>query len=227
MIWIRPGLPSGRYESDLSVVEDPEPMKHAVMAAHPRLNSFTLAMAQGYAEAAREAGAEVVVRDLYRIGFDPVLHEEELPDHVGFRPGRDVEQERHQLAQVDVFALFYPLWFNAAPAMLKGYVDRVFGLGFGYSPVAHGGNQPLLGGRKLVSFTASGAPQAWVERSGAWAAMQSHFDDHFAAVTGLENLGHHNSGGVAPGIRPDVVARHLATVQARARDLAANPAAFV
>ena len=187
----------------------------AVLVAHPRRRSFTVALAEAFAATARLAGAEVVVRDLYRLRFDPRLHSDELPDRLVVRP--DVAREREAIADADIFAFFYPLWFNAAPAILKGYVERVFGMGFGYSAPRGGGNQPLLAGRKMVSFTSSGAPQDWVESSGAWAAMQKHFDEHFAAMTGLENIGHHNVGGVTGGMRQDVVQRHRLEVSNRAR----------
>lgn len=185
----------------------------ALIIAHPRARSFSGAMADAFARGVGQAGGQVVIRDLYRMGFDPCLHAGEMPDHSGFKPRQDVLEERRVLADVDLFAFFYPLWYNAPPAMLKGYVDRVFGMGFAYSPVTHGGNQPLLAGRKLISFTTSGAPQSWVERTGAWAAMQKHFDEHFAAVTGLETLAHHNIGGIGPGMTAEQVASHQADAE--------------
>lgn len=196
-------------------MEPPAP-RIAVIVAHPRRRSFTVAMATAFAEAARAGGADVVERDLYRLRFDPRLRAEEMPDHLGVVVRPDVAREREAITGADIFALFYPLWFNATPAMMKGYVDRVFGMDFGYSARRQGGNRPLLGGRKLVTFTSSGAPQDWVERSGAWSAMQKHFDEHFAAVTGLEIIGHHNIGGVGGGMRRDVLARHRGEVAARA-----------
>ena len=139
-----------------------------------------------------------------------------MPDHPGFAPRSDVVEERREIADADVFVLVYPLWFNAAPAMLKGYIDRVFDMGFGYSPHSEGGNHPLLAGRKLVSFSCSGAPQHWVEASGAWSAMLNHFDSHLAAVVGLDVIGHHNLGGIVPGLRADVVRGHLDEVRRHA-----------
>ena len=53
------------------------PLKHAIIACHPDEASFTLALAQRYAEAVRAHGHETVVRDLYRLGFDPVLKNDE------------------------------------------------------------------------------------------------------------------------------------------------------
>lgn len=152
--------------------------------------------------------------------FDPILHPGELPDHPHFAPRSDEINERREIADADIFVMFYPLWFNAAPAMLKGYVDRVFVMGFGYSPHSNGGNHPLLAGRKLLSFTSSGAPQQWVENSGAWSAMLNHFDLHLAAVAGLEMIGHHNLGGIVPGLRADIVEGHLDDVRRRARAIA-------
>lgn len=196
---------------------DQSPARIAIIACHPRRRSFTLAMAEAFGAAARAAGAEVVERDLYRLRFDPRLHADEMPDHLGATLRPDVAREREALAGVDIFAFFYPLWFNATPAMLKGYIDRVFGMDFGYTARQHGGNQALLGGRKMVTFTSTGAPQDWVERTGAWASMQAHFDAHFAAMTGLEIIGHHNVGGVGGGMRKDVVERHQRDVAARAQ----------
>jgi NAD(P)H dehydrogenase (quinone) len=206
---------------DNDAMQNPAP-RIAVIVAHPRRRSFTVAMSTAFSEEARAAGAEVVERDLYRLGFDPRLRAGEMPDHPGATVRPDVARERAAIGGADVFAFFYPLWFNATPAMMKGYVDRVFGAGFGYTAQGRGGNQPGLRGRKMITFTSSGAPQDWVESSGAWAAMQTHFDEHFAAMTGLEIIAHHNIGGVVGGIRKDVVQRHAEATAARARRLVAG-----
>lgn len=189
----------------------------AVIVTHPRKRSFTMTMAAAFADAARDAGADVEVRDLYRLRFDPRLRADEMPDHPGDAVRADVARERAAIGSADIFAFFYPLWFNATPAMMKGYIDRVFSMDFGYSAVRDGGNQPMLGGRKMITFTSSGAPQDWVEASGAWSAMQKHFDAHFAAMTGMEIIGHHNFGGVGGGMRKDAVDRFRAVVEDRAR----------
>ena len=107
--------------------------------------------------------------------------------------------ERALLADADVFAFVYPLWFNGPPAILKGYVDRVFGMGFGFTP-AFGGTDPALRGRRLISFTTSGAPDAWVQDTGAMDALRRLFDDHLAGVCGLEVVDHVHFGGMVSGI---------------------------
>jgi len=199
-------------------------MKHAIIAAHPKLESFTLTMAKAWAEAAEKNGDEVVFRDLYRETFDPCLKEDEIAWFPGFKTHDDVAKERALLADVDGFAMFYPLWLNAPPAILKGYLDRVFGIGFAYKR-GRAGNEPLLTGRKLISFTSTGAPTEWVIQTGAWQAVRTLFDSHFASVCGLDVVDHVHFGGIVPGVRTDVIGRHAESVRASLAKHFAKPAA--
>jgi len=186
-------------------------MKHAVIVSHPVRESFTLSVAGAYAAAAAALGHQVLSRDLYRMNFDPRLGAAELPLAPGFAPAPDAAAERQLLAGADVFALIYPLWLDTPPAMLKGYLERVFGYGFAYG--GEGGTQPLLTGRRLIVFTSSGAPLSWMEETGAFAALRTLFDDYFAQVCGLTLLEHVHVGGVVPDIRADWVAARLADVR--------------
>lgn len=179
-------------------------MKHALIVAHPNKDSFTMTMALAYAAAVEGKGHAVVLRDLYRMRFDPCLAAQELPWAPDHKIGPDVAAERQLLADVDVFAFVYPFWFNAPPAMLKGYCERVFGAGFGYRPGAFG-TEPLLKGRRMISVTASGAPKDWVEASGAMQAERQLFDTHFASVCGLKVVDHLHFGKVVPGMRTDAI----------------------
>ena len=192
-------------------------MKHAVIVAHPSAHSFTAQVGQAYAEAARGLGHDVLVRDLYAMDFDPRLKADELPGPRGALCAPDIDAERRLVGDADVFALIYPFWFNAPPAILKGYVDRMFGMGFGYAPGA-GGTEPLLSDKRLISFTSSGAPDRWVEETGALAALRQHFDGHIAAVCGLNVIDHLHHGGVVQGITDDAVADMLAEVADAVRE---------
>ena len=183
-------------------------MKHAVIVAHPNPHSLTCAAGAAYAAAVEALGHKALIRDLYQLGFDPRLQAAEIPGVAGYAFGAEVLEERRLLADADVFAFIYPLWFNAPPAMLKGYVDRVFSMGFGYGP-ALGGTEPLLEGKKLISFSFSGAPESWVRDSGALRALMTVFDLHLAAVCGLQVLDHKHTGGIVPGITEEAVAEVL------------------
>src|SRR5581483_3115986 len=142
-------------------------MRQTVILTHPDPASFNAAVADAYAEAVRTCGHEAVVRDLYRLQFDPRLALGELPGHASDPfPIPEVAAEREALASSDVIVFVYPLWFNAPPAMLKGYVERVMGPGFGFE-TARGRMEPLLQGKSLVTVSTSGAPDQWVDQTGA------------------------------------------------------------
>ena len=190
-------------------------MKHAIILAHPSRQSLNAAIAQTYRGAVERLGGEVIVRDLYEMRFDPCLKAAEIPGPKApvFRP--DVMRERALLADVEVFALVYPLWFNAPPAILKGYVDRVFGMGFGFKP-GFGGTEPALTGRKLISFTTSGAPDFWMRDTGALSALMRLFDAHLGGTCGLTVVDHAHFGGMVS----DVTEAAFDEVMAKVRTVA-------
>ena len=173
-------------------------MKHAVIIAHPKPESFTASVAQAYVRACETLGNQLVVRDLYRTDFDPCLKATELPFEPSFQPSADVTAERRLLEDCEVFAFFYPLWLNAPPAIIKGYLERVFGFGFAYGAEGRSYN-PLLTGRKLISFSSSGAPADWLEQSGSLEAVRALFDRYFAGLCGMTVLDHVHFGNITPG----------------------------
>jgi NAD(P)H dehydrogenase (quinone) len=174
-------------------------MKHAIILAHPKPDSLCASIASAYAAAAHTLGHKVTLRDLYAMDFDPCLRAEELPTDTGYTLAPDAVAEREHVADADVFAFVYPFWFNAPPAILKGYVDRILSMGFGYE-FDIGGSNPLLTGRKLVSLTTSGAPDSWVRDSGALSTLVAQFDRHLAGVTGLEVADHQHFGAVTSAL---------------------------
>ena len=178
-------------------------MKHAIIVAHPNPDSFNLTMARAYKAAVEHAGHRAELRDLYRIGFDPRMGAGEIPQSTGFKAADDVQAERASIGGADVFIFVYPLWLNSPPAMMKGYMERVFGMGFAYGP--GGGTDPLLAGRRMISITSSGAPKDWVVDTGAWQALRKLFDEHFASVSGLSVIDHLHFGQIVPGMTADAV----------------------
>jgi NAD(P)H dehydrogenase (quinone) len=186
-------------------------MKHAVILARPGQRSLSRAIAEAYADAVVAEGHRVTVRDLCRMRFDPCLKASEIRAQSSADFGADVQRERKLLADVDVFAFVYPFWFNAPPAILKGYVDRVLGMGFGFKP-SFGGTNPMLVGRRLISITTSGAPDQWVRDTGALARLREAFDSHLAGVCGLEIVDHIHFGGIVPDLRDDVFDKTMSAV---------------
>jgi len=193
-------------------------MKHAVILAHPKPDSFCAAIARTCVEHLRATGHEVVLRDLYGLDFDPRLKAEEVPTPDGPHPVADVVAERRVLAEVDSYIFVYPFWFNAPPAILKGYVDRVFSMGFGYVP-GPGGPESRLDGKTLLSISTSGAPEHWVDTTGALKALMTVFDLHLSGVCGLRVIDHKHFGSIVPNMTAESGADILDQVRVRLDDL--------
>ena len=174
----------------------PQTIKHAVIVCHPAQHSFTHTVADRYVETVREHGHEVVVRDLYRLGFDPVLRDEERHGH----PGTDVTAEWAALGKVDVFVLVYPVWFGTPPAMLKGYIDRVFGAGRELGWGGEGGESSRLAGARLVSLTSSGKMRAWLSEKGVLGSLRTVFDRYLSDVLGFVETARYHFDGVSPDV---------------------------
>jgi NAD(P)H dehydrogenase (quinone) len=175
-------------------------MNHAVIFSHPNPGSYTASVAHAYQKAAASLGHCVLVRDLYRMGFDPRLEISELGRN-SYNWPEDILRERELLRNVDVFALIYPLWLYTPPAMIKGYLERVFGFGFAYGPGGCSAN-PMLSGRKLLIFTSSGLPAEWGTETGNFESLAASFSRYFASVCGLQLLDHVHFGGL-PGQSAD------------------------
>ena len=109
------------------------PKRVLIILGHPSSDSFCAALAEAYAATARSEGHTVRELRLGQLDFDPILHE-------GYRQVQPLEadllaaQEAISWAEHLVFA--YPIWWGGAPALLKGFVDRVFlpGFAFKYRP---------------------------------------------------------------------------------------------
>jgi NAD(P)H dehydrogenase (quinone) len=189
--------------------------KHAVIACHPDEKSFTLSVAARYAETVRKHGHEVVIRDLYRMRFNPVLRSRERRGH----PAKDVGIEWAALGKVDVYVLVYPIWFGTPPAMLKGYIDRVFGAGRSRGQGGEGGPGELLAGKRLVSLTSSGALSAWLSEKGVLGSLRTVYDRYFAEVFGFGETHRFHFDGVTEHLPERDLSMHLREVENAAREV--------
>lgn len=193
-------------------------LRHAVIVCHPAQQSFTHSVAERYAGTIRAHGHEVVLRDLYQLNFDPVLRQEERDG----QPGSDVLREWAELGKPDVFVLVYPIWFGAPPAMIVGYIDRVFGAGRTRGQDAQGGFSKLLAGKRLVSLTSSGSMHAWLSEKGVLGSLRTVYDRYLTDVFEFAETARHHSDAIKPDLPERDVAQHLLEVENMARDVMAR-----
>lgn len=133
-------------------------MRVLVLYCHPNPESYVAALHAAVVETLAAAGHEVDDCDLYAEGFDPVLsREERLGYHDLATNTAPVSDHVARLRAAEALVLVFPVWNFGLPAMLKGYLDRVFlpGVSFG---LVDGATQGLLTHiRKVAVVTTYGA----------------------------------------------------------------------
>ncbi|MHA6195139.1 NAD(P)H-dependent oxidoreductase [Pseudomonas wadenswilerensis] len=147
-------------------------MNVLIVHAHPEPQSFTAALRDQAAETFRAQGHEVRVSDLYAMGWNPVAsaadfgHRENpeylvyaLEQRLGVKSGSiaaDIQQELDKLLWADLLVLNFPIFWFSAPAMLKGWIDRVLVSGVCYGGKRFYDQGGLAGKRALVTVTLGG-----------------------------------------------------------------------
>jgi putative NADPH-quinone reductase len=130
-----------------------------VVLCHPNKTGFNQAVAQA-AAAALAATHTVDFIHLDDENFDPVLPAAELPRKFSFDEGVLRYGDLVKAASVYVFA--HPDWWGGPPALLKGFIDRVFRPGIAYEFEGYEflskKKQELLAGRKALVFSTTDYP---------------------------------------------------------------------
>lgn len=133
----------------------------SVILAHPRPGSLNHALAAAAARGLRTAGLDVMLHDLYAEGFDPRLG----PSEVGSNAFADPLAAAHarDLVAASRVVVVHPLWFFHAPAIVKGWVDRVVREGIAFDMTADGVTGRLTAENALVVTTGNAARAFEVE----------------------------------------------------------------
>jgi NAD(P)H dehydrogenase (quinone) len=155
-------------------------MNVLIVYAHPEPESLNGSLKNFSVKRLEDAGHVVQVSDLYAMNWKPTLDADDFPDrdpHARFDPAldskrafehgtqpRDIAREQQKLLWADALILQFPLWWFSVPAILKGWVERVYAYGFGYGVGEHSdvrwgdryGEGTMAGKRAMLIVTAGG-----------------------------------------------------------------------
>ncbi len=148
-------------------------MKCLIVYAHPEERSFNSSMKNLAVSTLQEQGWQVKVSDLYNMKFNPVagkddflelenpgrlniIMEQKHASTKGFF-SRDIKEEQEKVLWADFIILQFPVWWFSAPAILKGWFDRVLATGFAWD-FGRMYDKGLLVGKKAMSVVTTGGP---------------------------------------------------------------------
>jgi NAD(P)H dehydrogenase (quinone) len=164
-------------------------VNHLIIYANHSHTSFNYAILNKLHSELLKKGADVVIRDLYSMNFQPVLNNIEIKALREGRLSKDVAEEQDFIRWADYIHFIYPIWWTGMPAILKGYIDRVFSYGFAYLSGKHG-PIGLLKGKNVLVFNTLGQSREEYKKE-MFHALNLTSDEGIFRFCGIEVEGHY------------------------------------
>jgi len=156
--------------------------------AHPLPSSFNAAVLGELRRGLEESGHEVDVADLYAEGFDPSLSAGELAGLASGAAPPGIRRYQERILRAGGLAFVFPVWWFAPPAILKGWIDRVFLENFAFRFLEGGRVEGLLRHEgALVLNTAGGGGPLYLAL-GFDGPLQKTFCDWTLKVCGVRRV---------------------------------------
>ncbi len=145
-------------------------MKVFIVYCHPSEDSFTKHMCDAFIKGVKDSGNEYILSDLYKMGFQTDMTEEEYLRDAYYRNTPDVAEdvlaEQEKINSSDAIVFIYPVFWTEAPAKLVGWFDRVWSYGFAY------GEKTMKVLDKAVILCSAGNPIERLESNGLLDSMK-------------------------------------------------------
>lgn len=155
-------------------------MKVLIVYAHPNSSSLNAALKNHAVEILQRAGHDVQVSDLYEMKWKAVIDAddfrlyddsahlnvilEQANAYKNEAQAKDVAAEQEKLLWADAVVFQFPLWWFGVPAILKGWIERVYAFGFAYGykdgTNAHRYGEGILAGKRALVSVTTGGPAA-------------------------------------------------------------------
>jgi putative NADPH-quinone reductase len=131
-------------------------MRTLIILGHPENDSLCGHLADAYEKGAAEKGGDVERINLADLKFNPILK-------TGLALEPDLIEAQRLIKWANHLVFIFPVWWSAPPALLKGFIDRVFlpGFAFKYRENSQMWDK-LLKGRSARLIITSDAPVFWL-----------------------------------------------------------------
>ena len=188
-------------------------MKLLAVFCHPMQDSFTGQILNNFVRGAEEAGHSVEIADLYREDFQPIMQEGDFVQFYDKPMPEDVLKEQERFERCDAFVLVFPIWWWSFPAMLKGWIERVFTAGWAFT-ITDDPEGSMLDERRALVLCCAGGSAAMFEKYGARESLTNMIEVGVMEYCGVTDVHTHIFHRVRTSVEiPDEVqkirAKHL------------------
>ncbi len=130
-------------------------MKTLIIYAHPETDGHNAHVLSEVEKNLKNKNISYEVLDLYKMKYDSILHETEHYTTGNREVSAENKTIQKKILDSDHIIFIYPMWWGSMPAILKGFIDRVFVSHFAFKYV---GGRPvgLLKPRTATVFVTSG-----------------------------------------------------------------------
>lgn len=152
-------------------------MASLVVVAHSDRDSLTQSVARAASDAIRAAGGDVELADLAAENFDPRFTDSDLDLYRGRgEVTADVAAEQERIDRADHLILVFPMYWWSMPALLKGWIDRVFVGGWAYDATPGAAQFGMLERLRIDLVIVAGDDTESFERHGIREAVRTQIE---------------------------------------------------
>ena len=179
-----------------------------IIYAHPKTpKSFNQDLLQTLTSHLESQNHEIKIRDLYAQHFQSHLTTDDLIALHSNTTPMDIQEEQNYIIWANTIIFIYPIWWASAPAIMKGYFDRILAYGFAYK-IENGQTKGLLTDKKAIIINSTGTPYDTYERLGFYRAMQFLTDTGIFEFCGFKKISHLFYGGT-PTATQDTIQTYI------------------
>jgi len=160
-------------------------MKHLLIYAHPNPDSLNSYLKNVLVDYLQLNNQEIKVRDLYSIPFNPILSLENIKGQRMGKVSEEIKIEQEFIEWAECITFIYPIWWTGLPAMVKGYIERVFSYGFAYT-YDQGIQKGLLTDKYVTIINSYGKSYEEYEKIGMNKALMLTSDKGIYSYCGLQ-----------------------------------------
>ncbi|MFB3851197.1 MAG: NAD(P)H-dependent oxidoreductase [Acidobacteriota bacterium] len=165
-------------------------MKIAIIYAHPNPKSFNAAVCEKVISSLNSIKAEYRLIDLYKENFKTSLDAKDFESLAKGEMPQDVVKYQKDILWADKLIFIFPVWWWSYPAILKGFIDRVFLKGFAYD-FDQNGLVKLLKHQKALVFMTTGGPKEGYEKNNAVEILKRPLSEGVLSFCGIDNTDFH------------------------------------